>query len=260
MRRHLSHVADALSAPPACGRGGRGYLVSRRLLVIGAHSADFVWRAGGAIAACTRNGGTAQVDRALLRRARRVRRALEGGGPDRRERQEGPPRGGREGRRCARRRVPGDGLRRLPAARRRGPAPAQVVDAIREFEPDTLVTHTDTDPFNPDHPIAYEVVERARVARRRRGREQRVPSIAPPQLFLFEPHQPELCNFTPTTFVDITEVIEAKKEAMAAMEAQKYLRPTTPSRRAARQPRPPRLRATRACATPRRSSACCRNS
>src|SRR3954464_14788682 len=35
--------------------------MSRRLLVIGAHSADFVWRSGGAIAVCTRNGGTAQV-------------------------------------------------------------------------------------------------------------------------------------------------------------------------------------------------------
>ena len=45
----------------------------------------------------------------------------------------------------------------------------------------------------------------------------------PPDLFLFEPHQPELCNFTPTTFVDITAVFEAKVEAMAAMEAQQYL-------------------------------------
>jgi 4-oxalomesaconate hydratase len=33
----------------------------RRLLVIGAHSADFVWRAGGAIAVCTAGGGEAQV-------------------------------------------------------------------------------------------------------------------------------------------------------------------------------------------------------
>src|SRR6201986_1212349 len=32
-----------------------------RLLVVGAHSADFVWRAGGAIAACTEAGGAAQV-------------------------------------------------------------------------------------------------------------------------------------------------------------------------------------------------------
>ena len=35
--------------------------MSRKLLVIGAHSADFVWRAGGAIAVATTNGGTARV-------------------------------------------------------------------------------------------------------------------------------------------------------------------------------------------------------
>ena len=35
--------------------------MSRRILVIGAHSADFVWRAGGAVAIATRNGGSAQV-------------------------------------------------------------------------------------------------------------------------------------------------------------------------------------------------------
>ncbi len=35
--------------------------MSRRLQVIGAHSADFVWRAGGAIATCTEHGGTAEV-------------------------------------------------------------------------------------------------------------------------------------------------------------------------------------------------------
>ncbi|HET8673851.1 MAG TPA: PIG-L domain-containing protein, partial [Thermoleophilaceae bacterium] len=37
------------------------------------------------------------------------------------------------------------------------------------------------------------------------------------------PHQPELCNFTPTTFVDITSVIERKRAAMGEMKAQKYL-------------------------------------
>ena len=48
-------------------------------------------------------------------------------------------------------------------------------------------------------------------------------TIAPPALFLFEPHQPELCNFTPTTFVDITSVFERKREAMGQMQAQQYL-------------------------------------
>jgi 4-oxalomesaconate hydratase len=47
--------------------------------------------------------------------------------------------------------------------------------------------------------------------------------VKPPELFLFEPHQPELCNFTPTTFVDITAVMDQKKAAMAEMKAQAYL-------------------------------------
>jgi 4-oxalomesaconate hydratase len=47
--------------------------------------------------------------------------------------------------------------------------------------------------------------------------------VQPPELLLFEPHQPELCNFTPTTFVDITSVIERKNAAMAEMKAQAYL-------------------------------------
>jgi 4-oxalomesaconate hydratase len=40
---------------------------------------------------------------------------------------------------------------------------------------------------------------------------------------LFEPHQPELCNFTPTVFVDITPVLDAKREAMSAIESQAHL-------------------------------------
>jgi 4-oxalomesaconate hydratase len=196
--------------------------VSRRLLVIGAHSADFVWRAGGAIAVCTRNGGTAQVialsygergesgelwkvEGQTVENVKKVRHA---------EAEKAAGALGAEFRGLDF----GDYPLHVDAERL-----AQVVDAIREFEPDTLVTHTDTDPFNPDHPIAYEVVERARSLAAGAGVSSAFASIKPPQLFLFEPHQPELCNFTPTTFVDITEVIEAKKEAMAAMEAQKYL-------------------------------------
>ena len=86
-----------------------------------------------------------------------------------------------------------------------------------------LVTHTDRDPFNPDHPVAFARGRaRPRAGGRRRGAE-RLRDHPPPALFLFEPHQPELCNFMPTTFVDITPVIEQKQAAMAEMKAQKYL-------------------------------------
>ena len=75
--------------------------MSRRVQVIGAHSADFVWRAGGAVAKAVGRRRHGRGHRALLRRARRVGRAVEGGGPDDRERQAHPPRRGR-GRRRAR--------------------------------------------------------------------------------------------------------------------------------------------------------------
>jgi 4-oxalomesaconate hydratase len=196
--------------------------VPRRVLVIGAHSADFVWRAGGAVALATRNGGTAQVI------------ALSYG-----ER-------GESGELW---KEPGQTIERVKQVRHAEAEKAaaalgaefkaldfgdyplevgperftQVVDAIREFAPDVLITHTDTDPFNPDHPVAYEVVARARSTAAGAGVASAFDSITPPAFFLFEPHQPELCNFMPTTFVDITPVIDAKREAMKAMEAQKYL-------------------------------------
>ena len=94
---------------------------------------------------------------------------------------------------------------------------------IREFAPDVLITHTDTDPFNPDHPVAYAAVDRARSLAAGAGVQSAFATIEPPAFFLFEPHQPELCNFTPTTFVDITAVIEAKVAAMGEMKAQAYL-------------------------------------
>jgi 4-oxalomesaconate hydratase len=194
----------------------------QRLLVIGAHSADFVWRAGGAVAVAVRNGGVAQVlalsygergesgelwkvEGQTVENVKRIRheeaeRAAKALGAEFRALDFGD--------------YPLD----IDPARLE-----QVVDAIREFEPDVLVTHTDTDPFNPDHPVAYEAVQRARTLAAGAGVSSAFETIKPPQLFLFEPHQPELCNFAPTTFVDITPVIDQKREAMAAFESQAYL-------------------------------------
>ena len=99
----------------------------------------------------------------------------------------------------------------------------RIADAIREFAPDVLITHTDTDPFNPDHPVAHGAVMSARGLAAGAGVQSAFATVKPPAMFLFEPHQPELCNFTPTTFVDITPVIGQKLAAMAEMKAQKYL-------------------------------------
>jgi 4-oxalomesaconate hydratase len=196
--------------------------VSQRIQVIGAHSADFVWRAGGAIAVATSRGGVAEVialsygergesgelwkeEGQTIENVKRIRHAEA----------------------SAAAAHLGASFRSLDL----GDYPLHVdtsallaiADVIREFAPDVLVTHTDTDPFNPDHPVAYEAVNRARGLAAGAGIPSAFATIRPPQLFLFEPHQPELCNFTPTTFVDITPVIDAKRAAMAEMKAQQYL-------------------------------------
>jgi 4-oxalomesaconate hydratase len=196
--------------------------MSGRIQVIGAHAADFVWRAGGAIAKAVEAGGRAEVV------------ALSYG-----ERGESGELWKEEGQTV-------ENVKRLRHAEAEAAAEAlgatfrcldlgdyplqidadgllHIADVIREFGPDVLVTHTDTDPFNPDHPVAYAAVDRARSLAAGAGVQSAFATIRPPALFLFEPHQPELCNFTPTTFVDITSVIDRKREAMGHMKAQRYL-------------------------------------
>ena len=87
-----------------------------------------------------------------------------------------------------------------------------------------ILTHAARDPFNPDHAVAYEATVQARQLASGAGVASAFKTIAPPELLLFEPHQPELCGFVPTTFLDITPVWEKKVAAMEAMGAQSYLR------------------------------------
>jgi 4-oxalomesaconate hydratase len=194
----------------------------RRMLVIGAHSADFVWRAGGALAVTTSDGGTGRVialsygekgesgelwkeDGQTIENVKQIRHG------------EAERAAGHLGAdfRCL---DLGDYPLQIDTD-----ALQRISDEIREFAPDVLITHTDTDPFNPDHPVACTAVGRARSLAAGAGVQSSFKTVRPPEFFLFEPHQPELCNFTPTTFVDITAVMEQKRAAMAEMKAQKYL-------------------------------------
>lgn len=99
----------------------------------------------------------------------------------------------------------------------------QLVEMIREIKPDIILTHTPVDPFNPDHPAAYQAVQRGRLLASGAGVASEFQRINPPDLYLFEPHQPELCEFVPNTFIDITPVWDKKVKAMEAMQAQSYL-------------------------------------
>jgi 4-oxalomesaconate hydratase len=193
-----------------------------RVQVIGAHSADFVWRAGGAVAKAVSLGGDAEVialsygergesgelwkqDGQTVESVKRIRHA------------EAEAAAGHLGAsfRCL---DFGDYPLQIEADRL-----LEIADCIRAFAPGVLITHTAVDPFNPDHPVAFAAVDRARGLAAGAGVSSAFATIGPPQLFLFEPHQPELCEFTPGVHVDITSVWEQKLAAMAEIKAQRYL-------------------------------------
>ena len=195
----------------------------RKMLVIGAHSADFVWRAAGAIAVTTARGGAAQVialsygERGesgelwkepgqTVENVKRVRDA---------EAREAAEAVGATFH-CL---DLGDYPLEVPRA-----ALEELAAIIREYAPDVILTHTERDPYNQDHDIGHAAAVRARVLAAGAGVASAFATIAPPALFLFEPHQPELCHFVPDTMLDITAVFERKQRAMAAMKAQAYLR------------------------------------
>jgi 4-oxalomesaconate hydratase len=192
------------------------------MLVVGAHSADFVWRAGGAIAVTTAAGGEALV--LALSYGERGESGELWKEPGQTVERVKEVRHGEAQRAAA-------ALGATFAALDLGDYPLEIgkdglvaiADRIREFAPDVLLTHTDRDPFNPDHAAAFFAVERARALAAGAGVPSGFDTVEPPELLLFEPHQPELCNFTPTTFVDITPVIEQKRAAMTEMKAQSYL-------------------------------------
>lgn len=196
--------------------------MSKNLLVIGAHSADFVWRAAGTIALATSQGGSATVlalsygergeSGALwkepdqtLENVKRIRheQASEAAG------------------------IVGADFSCLDL----GDYPLNITDAaleklvelFRELQPDIVMTHTPKDPFNPDHPVASKALQKARLLASGAGVASAFQRITPPGLYFFEPHQPELCGFDPNTFVDITPVMEQKRKAMEVMKAQSYL-------------------------------------
>jgi 4-oxalomesaconate hydratase len=100
---------------------------------------------------------------------------------------------------------------------------AQLTKIIGDFEPTVILTHTAKDPFNPDHPLAYQATERARLLSCGAGVASAFKNIDPPMWYSFEPHQPEICDFKPDTFIDISSVFDKKIAAMNCMGAQKYL-------------------------------------
>lgn len=137
-------------------------MTDRRLLVVGAHSADFVWRSAGAVAKHVRCGGTARVV-ALSYGERGESGELwkqEG------QTEENVKRIRHEEAKQAAEAVGGEfecfDLGDYPLEVDRD-ARDRLVELMREFGPHTVLTHPERDLFNPDHPVAHQAVATARL-------------------------------------------------------------------------------------------------
>ncbi|MBW1695461.1 MAG: PIG-L family deacetylase [Deltaproteobacteria bacterium] len=192
------------------------------MLVVSAHAADFVWRAGGAIALYANKGYRVRViclsygERGESARLWKKEGAtLESIKEARRQ----------EAIRAAE--ILGADIHFLDA----GDYPLKVTDDLidavvgefREYQPDFVLTHAMADPYNFDHPAAAEITLKCRVYAQALGYPASGNVIGAPPVFLFEPHQPEQCDFKVDLLLDITPVFERKKEAMESMGAQEHL-------------------------------------
>ncbi len=88
----------------------------------------------------------------------------------------------------------------------------KLVEIIREFQPDALITHSPAD-HRPDHSSVHALAVRASVyaaTPQLEGGEAHAADVAP----IFEMDTLSGVGFEPTEYVDITEVIEVKRAAI----------------------------------------------
>lgn len=192
-------------------------------LVISAHSADFVWRCGGAIALHAQKGiDVTVVCLSYGERGESAKLWKNAGATF-------------EGVKAARRKEAEAAAAALGAADIQffdcGDYPLELdrdakfrlVDVIRKVQPDFMLSHSMEDPYNTDHPYATRVALECRMIAQAWGHNPGEKVLGAPQLYLFEPHQTEQCAWKPDTILDITPVWEKKKAAIECMEGQQHL-------------------------------------
>ncbi len=192
-------------------------------LVISAHSADFVWRCGGAIALHAEKGIDVTVVCLSYGERGESAKLWKNAGAT------------LEGVKAARRKEAEAAASALGAADIQffdcGDYPLELdrdakfrlVDVIRKVQPDFMLSHSMEDPYNPDHPYATRVALECRMLAQAWGHNPGEKVLGAPQLYLFEPHQTEQCAWKPDTILDITPVWEKKKAAIECMEGQQHL-------------------------------------
>jgi len=191
------------------------------LLVVSAHAGDFVWRAAGAMALASAGGAAVTVlclsfgERGESARAWREGKQLAEIKAMRRD----------EASRAAE--VLGAAIEFADAGdyplRESDELTDVVVQCYRRVQPTVVLTHPLADPYNPDHPAAARMALNARVFAQAVGYDAPGDPLGAPPVYLFEPHQPEQCDFRPQVLLDITEVFDVKRAAMECLPAQQHM-------------------------------------
>jgi 4-oxalomesaconate hydratase len=192
-------------------------------LVITAHPGDFVWRAGGSIALHARRGYRVKILCLSYGERGESQFAWKKAGVNLAEVK-------------AQRRAEAEAAAKMLGAEieffdagdyplRTTPAMLdRTIDVFRELNPAFVLSHALEDPYNFDHPEAARFAQEARIIAQAAGHKpDPTRAYAAPPVFLFEPHQPEMCNFKPNVILNIDEVWETKRRAFEILAAQKHL-------------------------------------
>lgn len=192
-----------------------------RILVVGAHAGDFVWRSGGTIAKYAGRGSKVKI---IV-----VSDGLRGESNDY-WKKEGS--NAEEGRRLRREEAEKAaeilgvetiefwGLTDYPMTITDDYV-EKIAHEIRAFRPDIILTHAEYDQFNPDHNAVHLAVRKADAAASGAGFPDENP-VSPRQtpIFGFEPQQTEISGFKPVVYNDITESFPVKEKAMKVYATQ----------------------------------------
>lgn len=192
------------------------------MVVVSAHSVDFVWRAGGTIARYVEQGWNVEVlvlslgargESASLWKAESQTYAAVA---DTRKRES-----------MAAADILGCKLHFFELEDYKLDITPEILETIvrklRDIRPSIILTHSPEDPFNPDHPIAFQATANARLMAGVPGVQPETKALPPSRMFAFEPHQTELSNFKPEILVDITAQMDKKLAAMREVPTQAYL-------------------------------------
>jgi len=99
----------------------------------------------------------------------------------------------------------------------------RLVDVYRAIRPAFVLSHSRKDIYNHDHPATTDFAQHARIIAQAHGHNPGQKVLGAPPVFLFEPHQPEQCNYKPNVILNIDEVWETKRKAFEILAAQKHL-------------------------------------